>query len=92
MITFELVEIEFNICDYNSYDYYKHLRRVDEENRPILEGLCPAKMYVSTNDLRICDTQQLPSPLPCKMTQGYFRPISAAQFYQKKTTLNSSFL
>ncbi|CAF3721522.1 unnamed protein product [Rotaria socialis] len=78
--------------DHISYDYQKHMERVDEENRPVLEGLCPDKMYVSTNDLRICDTQRLPPPLRCKMTQGFFRPIPPAEFYQKKTTLNPSFL
>ena len=68
------------------------MQRVDEENRRVLERLCPDKMYVSTNDLRICDTQQLPLPLHCKVTQGFFRPIPAAEVYQKKTTVNSSFL
>ncbi|CAF0757135.1 unnamed protein product [Rotaria sp. Silwood1] len=81
-----------NQFDHISYDYQIHMQRVDEENRPVLERLCPDKMYVSTNDLRICDTQQLPPPLRCKMTQGFFRPIPPSQFYQKKTTLNSSFL
>ncbi|CAF2379292.1 unnamed protein product [Rotaria sp. Silwood2] len=81
-----------NQFDHMSYDYQKDMQRVDEENRPVLEGLCPDKMYVSTNDLRICDTQRLPPPLRCKMTQGFFRPIPPSQFYQKKSTLNSSFL
>ncbi|CAF0719464.1 unnamed protein product [Rotaria sordida] len=81
-----------NQFDHISYDYQKHMQRVDEENRPVLEGLCPDKMYVSTNDLRICDTQRLPPPLRCKMTQGFFRPIPQSQLHQKKTTLNSSFL
>lgn len=75
-----------------SYDYQKHMQRVDEENRPVLEGLCPETMYVSTNDVRICDTQRLPPPLRCKMSQGYFRPISPGKFNKKKTTVNSSFL
>ncbi len=74
------------------YDYQKEMQRVDEENRPVLEGLCPDKMYVSTNDLRICDTQRLPPPLRCKMVQGFFRPIPPPQFNQKQTTKNSSFL
>ena len=69
------------------------MQRVDEENRPVLEGLCPDKMYVSTNDLRICDAQRLPPPLRCKTRQGFFRPIPPPQFNQKKpTTINSSFL
>jgi hypothetical protein len=68
------------------------MQRVDEENRPVLEGLCPDKMYVSTNDLRICDAQRLPPPLHCKMIQGFFRPIPPPQFHQKKPTKNSSFL
>ena len=68
------------------------MQRVDEENRPVLEGLCPDKMYVSTNDLRICDTQRLPPPLRCKMVQGFFRPIPPPQLHQKKTIETSSFL
>jgi hypothetical protein len=68
------------------------MQRVDEENRPILEGLCPDKMYVSTNDLRICDTQRLPPPVRCKVTQGFFRSIPPPQYNQKKTTFNTSFL
>jgi len=62
------------------------MQRVDEENRPVLEGLCPDKMYVSTNDLRICGAQRLPPPLHCKTTQGFFRTIPPAQFFQKKNT------
>lgn len=83
-----------NQIDHTSYvyDYQKHMQRVDEENRPVLEGLCPDKMYVSTNDLRICDTQRLPPPLRCKMIQGFFRPIPPPQFHQKKSPINSSFL
>ena len=68
------------------------MQRVDEENRPVLEGLCPDKMYVSTNDLRICDTQRLPPPLRCKITQGFFRPIDPSQIYQKKTALSTTML
>lgn len=75
--------------DHVSYDYQKHMQRVDEANRPVLERLCPDKMYVSTNDLRICDTQRLPPPMRCKMTQGFFRPVTPAQVYQKKTKLNA---
>ncbi|CAF1599987.1 unnamed protein product [Adineta ricciae] len=75
-----------------AYDYRKHMQRVDEANRPVLEGLCPYKMYVSTNDLRVCDTQRLPPPLRCKTAQGFFRPIPPAQFSQKKTTADASFL
>jgi hypothetical protein len=74
------------------YDYQKHMQRVDEENRPVLEGLCPDKMYVSTNDLRICDAQRLPPPLRCKTMQGFFRPILPPQFNKKTPTINSSFL
>ncbi|CAF0865179.1 unnamed protein product [Adineta steineri] len=74
------------------HDYRKHMQRVDEANRPVLEGLCPDKMYVSTNDLRICDTQRLPPPLQCKTTQGFFRSIPQQQFYKKKNALNASFL
>jgi hypothetical protein len=68
------------------------MQRVDEENRPVLEGLCPDKMYVSTNDLRICHAQRLPPPLRCKTIQGFLRPIPPPQFKQKTSTINSSFL
>lgn len=74
------------------YDYRKEMQRIDEENRPVLEGLCPDKMYVSTNDLHICDTQRLPPPVRCKMVQGFFRPIPPPQFHQKKPIKTSSFL
>lgn len=70
------------------YDYHKHMQRVDEENRPVLERLCPDKMYVSTNDLRICDAQRLPPPLRCKVTEGFFRLVPPPQSYSKKTSTN----
>ena len=68
------------------------MERVDEENRPVLEGLCPEKMYVSTNDLGICDNQRLPPPLRCKMIQGFFRPVPPPQLHQRKPPRPSSFL
>ncbi len=74
------------------YDYQKEMQRVDEENRPVLEGLCPDKMYVSTNDLRICDTQRLPPPVRCTPIQGFFRPIPPPSRNSKKPPVNSSFL
>jgi len=74
------------------YDYQKHLQRVDEENRPILEGLYPERMYVSTNDLNICSTQRLPPPIRCRMVEGFFRPVPPPQFNQKNTSMNASFL
>ena len=70
------------------YDYHKHMQRVDEENRPVLERLCPDKMYVSTNDLRICDAQRLPPPLRCKVTEGFFRLVPPPQSSSKKTSMN----
>ena len=76
----------------NPYGYQKHMLRVDDEHRPVLEGLCPDKIYVSTDDIRICDNRRLPPLIHCKMTQGFFRPIPPPQFHHNKTTQNGSFL
>lgn len=75
-----------------SYDYQRQMKRVDEENRRILENLCPEKMYISTSDLRICDNQRFPPPLKCQMIQGFFRPVPPPQNLLKKSSTNASYL
>lgn len=67
------------------------MQRVDEENRRVLEGLCPDIMYVSTNNLRLCDTQRLPPPIRCEMTEGFFRPIPPPHARARKIVANSFF-